>query len=234
MSEHRQTETLARFSVFEDLSAGDVNQLNTQCVWRRFEAESEILSHTDETTNVYFVVSGMVRVIIFSVLGKDTVYRDIDAGDYFGEIAAIDGRPRTASVVARTNTVVAIMPAQVFRTVTMQHASVSFRILERTVLLVRELSERINEFRTLDVRHRIYRELLRLARPPKTKGAEAVISPPPMHQEIADRISTRREAVSRELKQLERDGLLRRRRGALVITDADALANRIEGAREGT
>lgn len=233
MATHRQSETLARCAVFSDLDEGEVNRLNTQCIWRRFDAGAEILSHQDDSTDVYFVASGTVRVIIYSLRGRDTVFRDIDAGDYFGEIAAIDGGSRSASVVARTNAVVAIMPARVFRELTMRQASVCFRILERAVRQIRYLSERINEFRTLDVRHRIYGELLRLARPPAAGSDEAVISPPPVHQEIADRVSTRREAVARELKQLERDGLLRRRRGALLITDVAALAKLVEDAREG-
>ena len=72
-----------------------------------------------------------------------------------------------------------------------------------------------------------------LARPGAAGASEAVISPPPIHQEIADRVNTRREAVARELKQLERDGLVARRRGALVVTDPALLAKMVEDARQG-
>jgi CRP-like cAMP-binding protein len=232
MATHRHSETLAHCEVFDDLPESEINRLNTQCVWRRFDAGTEILSHQDDTTDVYFVAAGTVRVIIPSIQGRDTVFRDIDAGDYFGEIAAIDGKERSASIVAMTNATVAKMPAHIFQDLAKRHGTVCYRILERAVQQIRYLSERINEFRTLDVQHRIFVELLRLARPPTGDDGEAIISPPPTHQEIADRISTRREAVARELKQLERDGLLRRRRGALVITDYGALAKKIEAARE--
>jgi CRP/FNR family cyclic AMP-dependent transcriptional regulator len=230
---HRHSETLARCAVLADLGDSEINRLNTQCVWRRFDAGAEILSHQDATTDVYFVAAGTVRVIIASVQGKDTVFRDIEAGDYFGEMSAIDGKGRSASVVARTNATVAKMPAHVFRDLAMTHPAVCYRILERAVRQIRYLSERINEFRTLDVRHRIYVELLRLSRTPAAGNGEGVISPPPTHQEIADRVSTRREAVARELKQLERDGHLRRRRGALVIPDPAALTEMVEKARQG-
>ena len=230
---HRHSESLAHCAVLADLPAGEINRLNTQCVWRRFDAGTEILSHQDDTTDVYFVAAGTVRVIIASVQGKDTVFRDIEAGDYFGEMSAIDGKGRSASVVARTNATVAKMPAHVFRDLAMAHPAVCFRILERAVQQIRYLSARVNEFRTLDVRHRIHVELLRLSRPPAAGSSEAVITPPPTHQEIADRVSTRREAVARELKQLERDGQLLRRRGALVIADATALAEMVEKARQG-
>jgi CRP/FNR family cyclic AMP-dependent transcriptional regulator len=233
MATHRHSETLARCEVFNDLDEREIDRLNTQCVWRRFDAGTEILSHQDDTTDVYFVAAGTVRVIISSIRGRDTVFRDIDAGDYFGEIAAIDGKERSASIVAMTNATVAKMPARVFQDLAKRHGPVCYRILERAVRQIRYLSERINEFRTLDVRHRIYVELLRLARTPAAGGNKAVISPPPTHQEIADRISTRREAVARELKQLERDGLLGRRRGAFVITDIGTLAQKVEDAREG-
>lgn len=233
MALHRHQETLARCDAFRALDAAEIDRLNTQCIWRRFDAGAEILSHQDESAEVYFVAAGTVRVYIASIQGRTTVFRDIGAGGYFGEMAAIDGAGRSASVIARTNATVAKMPAPVFRELALRHASVCYHLLEHAVRQIRYLSERINEFRTLDVRHRIYVELLRLARPAPAGANEAVISPPPIHQEIADRINTRREAVARELKQLERDGLLARRRGALVVTDPALLAKLVEDARQG-
>ena len=78
------------------------------------------------------------------------------------------------------------------------------------------LANRVNEFSTLDVRYRIHAELLRLARPEPDKPGRAIISPPPVHAEIAARVSTRREAVARELKALERTGLIERRAAPLL------------------
>ena len=234
MALHRHLETLARCEAFRGLDGGEIDRLNTRCIWRRFDAGAEILGHQDDSADVYFVAAGTVRVYITSIQGRTTVFRDIEAGGYFGEMAAIDGGARSASVIARTNATIAKMPAAVFRELAMRHAPVCFHFLEQAVRQIRYLSERINELRTLDVRHRIYVELLRLARPAAAGAREAVISPPPVHQEIADRVDTRREAVARELKQLERDGLVARRRGALVVTDPALLAKMIEDARQGS
>lgn len=231
--QHRHSETLARIDLFDGLDGAEIGRLDTQCIWRRFDAGTEILSHNDTSTDIYFVSAGTVRVIIASLRGRDTVFRDIDAGSYFGELAAIDGRERSASIVARTNATVAKMPASVFRDLAMRHGTICFRVLEGAVAQIRYLSARINEFRALDVRHRVYAELIRMARPAAAGSNEAVISPPPLHQEIANRISSRREAVARELKSLERDGLLTRRRGALVITDVTALSERVEKGFDG-
>ena len=111
MAQHRHLETLARCDAFRGLDGAEIGRLDTQCVWRRFDAGAEILSHQDESADVYFVAAGTVRVYIASIQGRTTVFRDIDAGGYFGEMAAIDGGGRSASVIARTNATVAKMPA---------------------------------------------------------------------------------------------------------------------------
>jgi CRP-like cAMP-binding protein len=81
----------------------------------------------------------------------------------------------------------------------------------------------------MDVKHRIYAELLRRSRTDPTDDHRAVVSPPPVHADIAARVSTRREMVARELKALEREGLLTKRRGAFVITDVPSLLQRLRG-----
>jgi CRP/FNR family transcriptional regulator, cyclic AMP receptor protein len=230
---HRHSETLARIGVFKDLDSDEINRLDTQCAWRRVDAGSEILSHLDTSSDVYFVAAGTVRVVISSIRGRETVFRDIHEGEFFGELSAIDAKERSASIVAVTNATIARMPAHIFCDLARSHGPVCYRILKRAVAQIRYLSERINEFRMLDVRHRIYAELIRLSQDRGKKGDEGVISPPPPHQDIADRICSRREAVTRELKNLERDGLLHRRRGALVLTDVDALTKRVRHALMG-
>jgi CRP-like cAMP-binding protein len=96
------------------------------------------------------------------------------------------------------------------------------------------MSRRVVEFSTLPVRHRVHAELLRLARIDATDPArrDATIAPAPTNAEIASRISTHREAVSRELADLMRHGLIARRGGALVLRDVRALARMVEEALE--
>jgi len=79
-----------------------------------------------------------------------------------------------------------------------------------------------------DVRSRVHAELLRLARPDRDNPKRAIILAPPNQSELASRINTRRETVSREINAMEREGLIERRRGAIVITDALRLSARIE------
>ena len=226
----RQTETLAKISLFRSLDSASIRRLDTQCIWRRASPNVWIIDYEDQSTDVYFVVSGTVQVKLRSISGREALLRQINAGEFFGELAAIDGRPRSSGIVAITEVTVARMPASVFRSALHAYPDVCDQVLQLLAGQVRVLANRVNEFTTLDVRYRIYAELLRLSRPEAGKADSAVVSPPPVHAEIAARVSTRRESVARELKALERAGLIERRRGALVLTDTLALRKLIEEA----
>lgn len=228
----RNTETLAKIGLFRSIDPEAIRKLDTQCAWRRVERNQWILDYQDGGNDVVFVTSGRVQVKIQSVAGREVLLREIDAGEYFGELAAIDGQPRSSGIVAVTDVTIAKMPASVFRAAVHAHADVCDQLLALLSGQIRTLSNRVNEFTTFDIRHRLYAELLRLARPEPGKPASALISPPPVHAELAARVSARREAVAREVKALERAGLLERRRGAIVITDAGRLRQMIEQAAE--
>jgi len=228
----RKTETLARIGLFRSLDAASVALLDRQCSWRRASRNQWIVHFQDESTDVFFVLTGTVRVKIQSVSGREVLLREINAGEFFGELAAIDNQPRSAGIIAVTDVTVARMPATVFRTAVHANPDVCDQLLALLAGQIRILANRVNEFTTLDARHRIYAELLRLSRPKPGNPNRAVVSPPPVHAEIAGRVSIRREAVSRELKALERAGLIERRQGALVLTDTDRLRQLIEQASE--
>ncbi|NUB15670.1 cyclic nucleotide-binding domain-containing protein [Azospirillum brasilense] len=228
----RRTETLAGAALFRSLSPDALRALEDRCLWRRVEAGQWIIDFEDEGTDVFIVAAGLVRVTIRAISGRTVILRDIPAGEFFGELAAIDGKARSAGIVAVTNATVACMPAALFRDCIHRHPDVCDQVMVLLAREIRKLATRVNEFNTLDVRHRIYAELLRLARPDGRGEHSATISPPPPHADLAARVSTRREAVSRELSALERDGLLEKRRGALVLLDTRRLRERVRQAAE--
>jgi CRP/FNR family transcriptional regulator, cyclic AMP receptor protein len=225
----RQSESLARIQLFRSLEPKAVQQLDTQCIWRRAKADEWVVDYQDEGADLFFVAHGHVRVMIRPISGAEIILRDIRDGEYFGELAAIDGQPRSTGVLAIVDSVIARMTPAVFREVVHRHPDVCDQLLALLASQVRMLANRVNEFSTLDVRHRIYAELLRLARP-RAGEKQATISPPPTHAELAARVSTRREAVTRELKSLERAGVIARRLGAIVLLRPAHLAELIEKA----
>jgi CRP/FNR family transcriptional regulator, cyclic AMP receptor protein len=226
----RHSETLARVPLFRSLDGEAVQRLDSQCVWRRAKAKEWVLDYKDGGAELYFVSQGHVRVLIRTPAGKESILRDIRSGEYFGELAAIDGQPRSAGIAAVTDSVIARMPPAIFRDVVHAYPDVCDQLLVLLASQIRMLANRVNEYATLDVRTRIYAELLRLAR--TGQSGETIISPPPTHAELAARVSSHREAVTRELNSLVRAGLLGRRRGALVLLDPAHLASIVaEAAR---
>jgi CRP-like cAMP-binding protein len=145
----------------------------------------------------------------------------------FGEYAAIDGAPRSAGIEAHTQCLVASMSAAAFRDVLASEPAVTQVLLHQLVGKVRSLTTRVYEFSALAVGNRIQAEVLRLARLAPRQGKTAIIEGSPTHAEIASRISTHREAVTRELSRLSRLGIIERRGNGLVVKDVDRLASMV-------
>ena len=217
-------DSLRDIDLLAGLPPADLDALAKRCAWRRVAAGQEIVGYQDETRDVFFIVGGKVRAVIYSAAGKEVTFRDIGAGQVFGEFSAIDGNPRSANIVALDDTVIAAMPAGVFWQVLTDHPEVAAAVLKSLIGQIRALSDRVFEFSTLAVKNRIHAELLRLARDHMRDDTTAVVAPAPTHSDIASRISTHREAVTRELNELARAGLVKRRRGALEIRDVPRLA----------
>ena len=113
------------------------------------------------------------------------------------------------------------------------HPKAAEAMLKRLTRQIRTLSERVFEFSTLAVRNRIHAELVRLASECTQPDGSARLSPPPTHADIASRISTHREAVTRELNDMAQAGLVERKPGALVIRDVARLREMVDRVIEG-
>lgn len=216
---------LEAINIFQGVPPGDLDTLVKRFRWKRYSAGQQIVSHLDDSTDVFLVIEGAVRVSVYSHSGKEVAFRDISAGGYFGELAAIDGLPRSATVAALTESLVASMSAGIFWEILRTYPDAAAALVRQLAGSVRNLTERVFQFSTLAVRSRVHAELLRLARDHMTGEKVAKIRPAPTHAEIASRISTHREAVTRELNQLAREGLVERRPRELVVRDVDRLAS---------
>lgn len=190
-----------------------------------------ILSYQDASTDIFFIIQGSVRAIIHAPDGKALLFRDIGKNEIFGEIAAIDRGPRSASIEALQPTLLAVMSAADFDRILRQDTEVASATMGLLTSRVRVLSERVYEFRAFAVQNRIHAELLRLAKASGGGQGEVALSPAPTLAEIADRVSTHREAVSRELSRLGSLGLLVREGSVLRITNIARLADLVREAR---
>ena len=222
--------SLARITAFAGLPASSLNRIEQHCSWRRYKPEEPIVSYLDPSDDVFFITLGEVRVTIYSSVGKAVSFRELTAGEIFGEFPAIDGGPRSASVEARTNCVIASMTGAKFRDLLGSEQGLAVALLPRLVRTIRALTTRVYEFSTLAVNNRIQAELLRLASLGGKDGKGARIAPAPTHAEIASRVSTHREAVTRELNRLAKEGVIEKRGGTLIVRDIDRLSEMVHNA----
>lgn len=222
--------SLAGIAIFAGLPEETLEWIKRRCSLRCYEPGVSVVGYLDTSDDVFFVVEGEVRVTIYSLFGKVVSFRELGPGEVFGEYPAIDGGPRSASVEAHTRSLVASMPAAAFRELLQTEPRVAQALLPSLVMKIRALTTRVYEFSTLAVNNRIQAELLRLAGLAGREGNIAQINPVPTHGEIASRVSTHREAVTRELNRLSRIGLLERQSGALVVKDVERLAEMVHEA----
>jgi CRP-like cAMP-binding protein len=219
---------LKQVEMLSGLADDDLAVLEQQCGWRTYHAGNLIIGQHDTSRDVVFLIAGLARVNVYSVSGKRVSFRDIRPGSVFGELSAIDNRPRSADVEALQDCLLFVMPQRVFSTAITQHPGIARALMLHLTAQVRRLTERVFEFSTLSVRSRVRAELLRLAEHQAKADDIVVLSPAPTHTEIANRISTHREAVTRELNRLEELGVVERRGRALCIPDLEALKRLIE------
>jgi len=222
---------IGSFPVFADLPAAAERRLGGLCSWRRYGAGRQVVGHQDTSADLFLIAEGAVRVQRFSAAGREVSYTDIGAGELFGEFSAIDGQPRSATVVTLAASRIGRMPRAVFRDCLLEHPAVALKLLESVVAKVRLLSDRVYEAAALQVRERLHVELLRLAHGGAVEDNRAVVAPAPTHREIAARIGTHREAVTRELRQLAQDGLVALKRGRIEVTDLAGLERLAAAAR---
>ncbi len=222
---------LKKVQLLQGLSQERLEILAHQCNWRRVEPGQVIVARNSPDRDVHFVVSGRVRVTSFSAGGRQVTFRDEEAGDMIGDLAAIDGQPRSADVLALEDVLVASLTPEHFRALIAAEPLVRERVLQRLAGLVRLLSQRVIELSTLGVQNRIHAELLRLARQSGEAGNRVRLEPAPKHADIASQVSTYREQVTRELSALTKQGLLEKDGAALVLTDVARLERIVEEVR---
>ena len=222
--------TLDGIAVLEDMEPEARRALVERCRWHEFAEHEQIIDRASEGNDVYFVVRGMVRVVNYSYAGREVSYDDIGSGGLFGELAAIDGAPRSATVVALADTETAAISPDLFLSLLHEHPEIAIVIIRRLVQVVRGSTDRIMDLSTLGAVNRIHAELLRLAGPVSDEDDSAEIRPLPVHADIASRAGTTRESVARTIGDLARKGIVRKESHALVILDLERLRDLVDEA----
>jgi CRP-like cAMP-binding protein len=229
LAKHRITPALTEMFLFRNLAKDVIRQAEAKCVWKLFPKESNIITQDDLAQDVLFVRHGLVRVVQFTASGREISYADIGPGGHFGEMAAIDGGPRSAYVIALHDTVAGVLSGKDFIGLMRSHPEFALNVMRTLTAVVRGINVRLRDLSALRAPDRVAVELVRLGRQWSAgeTASRITIRPAPTATDIANRAATTRETVARTFADLARRKLIRRVGHDLEILDVFALEDSV-------
>ena len=223
---------LRKVRMLSSLNDDQLATLAEQCAWSRHDSGREILTQDMTSNEVYFICRGRVSAKTFSEKGKEITFAELLPGDTFGELSALDGRPRSSFVVTLEETLLASLKANAFNALLNQYPEAMRAMMIELTRRLREADEKLFEFSTLNTQNRIYAELLRLARAHPAGTNQADLNPAPTHADLASRTNTTRESVTRALNRLKKESIIDASRQSIQIHDVERLTLLIRDAEE--
>lgn len=216
--------TLARVSIFSDLTENELNFLAQRAVPRNYSAGQSVFSEGEPCSGLYVVESGQVRIFKSSANGREQVLSIDGPGSSIAELPVFDGGNYPASVTAIDEATLLFVSKQDFQALCLAHPQVALKVLRVVGSRLRRLVGIIEELSFTTVRHRLASFLLRLAhKEGKRTGAVIEITLPASNQELASHIGTVRELVSRNLSRLQAEGILQIDGRTVTISNLKAL-----------
>ncbi len=224
---------LGTFSLFRTVPDKDIELFYDNLKFHSYEKGELIIQHLDRSRDFYILFEGTLLVNQYSAAGREVSYRQLVTGHYFGELAALDGAPRSVSIMAITPATVGCISPDKFHSVLNVSPALCRNLLGDMAARVRDLSGRLFTLTTVTVPFRVDAEILKLAIAAGIHDNQAIISPMPNHSEIASLVGAQREAVTREVSRLADAGLIIKQPKNIIVRDVHKLIERIEnGAGE--
>ncbi len=213
------THSLDGITLLQRLPEAERKALARRCSFKTVAAGQVILDRFSASNGVCFLVAGVARVVHYVADHEEITIATIPAGDTIGEISAIDGLGRSASVVADAECLVAELAQTEFHALLARQGAVALDLLRRWAETIRKLSDKVSYLSTGSPDQRVYAELVRLARPEQPGSSRWLIRELPTHQDLARWAQTSREVVASAVAELVRRGVAERRTRSLHITD---------------
>jgi len=219
-----RTAFLKHIPLFADLSETELQLLAGELTRVQFKKGDAIFFEGDPGQTLYVVESGHVRIYLHCEDGQETSVNVCTRGDIFGELAVIDGLPRSASAIALEDSVVLALSREQFRECTRRYPQLAFNFLKALSVRVRYNTRQIDSLSTFRVPSRLARKLLELAQEHGAVEADGVrITVPLTQSDLASLIGTTRESINKALGNFRKQGLIRVQAGRITIIDPEAL-----------
>lgn len=197
---------------------------------RRFRKAETIFHQGDLGDALFIVASGSVKVVLPSDEGAEpAIVAILGAGEFFGELAILDGAPHSATIVAIEPTETLVLHRDEFLRLIDSQVELRRALLASLAVEIRRLTGHVEDLHFLDLPARLASRILRLAATQRaTADGEVRIPWPYTQSELAGMIGGSRQSVNRLLADLADEGLVRIERDVLVVSDPDRLASTVE------
>ena len=215
-----------KMPVFSSLSDIDKKVLAAKCDLKLFEAGSTIIEQGENTTTVYFLISGIVHVVDYSSTARAMTYATLKEGDMFGEMAIIDELPRSAWISTITPCRLASLPGAFFLEIVKKNADISLALLKQFSLRLRLSNSRLKDVSLLRTEQRACIELIRMAKVDPQSPGSYLIFQMPTHANFANIIGSSRETVSRIFGKLKEEHIIIISKRGLCIPNRERLEKR--------
>jgi CRP/FNR family transcriptional regulator, cyclic AMP receptor protein len=220
-------ETLATVPFFSGLDASSLESVGRGMRARRFR-RSEVIFHLGDPGDALFIVmSGAIKIMLPSDTGDEAILATLRSGDVFGELALLDGAPRSATAVALEPTETLILPRAQFRELLATEPAIRDALLASIAGELRRLTNHVEELHFLDITGRLASRLARLAGETgaaKLADGSIRLAGPLTQGDLAAMIGCTRQSVNKLLGMFSDDRLIRLERDRIVILDLDGLA----------
>ncbi len=201
--------------IFAGLDAAGLAEVARALRVRQAARGEQILLEGEPTDSAFFVAHGQVRVYRLAPSGREQALADLFAGQSFNLVATADGRPAPASAAARTDVTLYVLSRADFLQILARHPSVARAILLNFAGRLRQMTSLIEELALHSVSERLARQLVRMV--------EGEVAGRFTQQELANRLGTVREVISRTLRDFQTQGLIRMERQNIIVLDRDGL-----------
>lgn len=220
---------LARVPLFEQLGAADLERLAAITSRKRFPSGTAVFFQDDPADSLYVVLSGSAKVFRTSEDGRDRILMILRGGDAFGELAMIEGLPRSATVQTLEDTEMLVVSRRDFEAFARAHPDFQWRLLQAMAERLRRINEDVLDLSFKDVPYRVLQLLLQLVERHGESGPEGWrIKMPLSVRELSSMVGSNAETVSRLLDRYESEGLVRRQGPNWIVPDKDALKRALE------
>lgn len=219
---------LRKIPLLANLTDEDMGSVKANLRIRQFARRETVIQKGSPGDSLMFLLSGKLQVIDVTEDGRIIGLRMLSEGDFFGEIAVIQGSARSASVVALSEVLIAFLPSEITLHLFSHSPSVANHMLHRLAAKIQQDSQLRSLLSIHNTSKRICNFLALMKE--KKPGNMEVIENLPTHQDIAGMINTSRETVTRTLLILVQQGIIQKDLRRLIIRDPQALQKLAEGA----